>query len=100
MTQIMGEGYGWIYVTICMDWHIKKVFSHHAGEKFKAWRCLTALHMALNRQLLNGARQHNLHLIYENSCQPTAISPIKACRRYGHKISLHKPQQPQRQGRH
>ena len=83
MTQIMGEGYGWIYVTICMDWHIKRAFSHHAGEKSKAWHFLTALHKALSRQLQTGAPQHNLHLIYENSCQPTAISPIKACRDMG-----------------
>lgn len=83
MTKVMIEGYGWVYVTIAIDWHTKKVVGHHAGEQSKAWHWLAALNKGLNRQLPQGAREHNLHLMSDNGCQPTSLSFMKACRDMG-----------------
>lgn len=83
MTKVMIEGYGWLYVTIVIDWHSKKVVGYHAGLQSKAWHWLVALNSALNRQFPNGARGHNLNLMSDNGCQPTATSFMKACATLG-----------------
>lgn len=83
MTKVMIDGYGWIYITIVIDWHTKKIVGHHAGEQSKAWHWLVALNMAVNRQFTDGARGHDLHLMSDNGCQPTAISFMKACKDLG-----------------
>lgn len=83
MTKVMIDGYGWVYVTIVIDWHTKKIVGHHAGDQSKAWHWLVALNIGINRQFPNGARGHDLHLMADNGCQPTAISFMKACRDMG-----------------
>ena len=32
MTKVMIDGYGWVYVTLVIDWHTKKIVGHHAGD--------------------------------------------------------------------
>lgn len=83
MTKVMIEGYGWVYVTIVIDWHTKKVVGHHAGLQSKAWHWLVALNKGVNRQFPNGARGQGLSLMSDNGCQPTAISFLKACHALG-----------------
>ena len=51
MTKVMIEGYGWVYVTIVIDWHTKKVVGHHAGLQSKAWHWLVTLNKGINRQV-------------------------------------------------
>jgi len=83
MTKIMIGGYGWVYVTIVIDWHTKKIVGHHAGDQSKAWHWLVALNIGINRQFPSGVRGHDLHLMADNGCQPTAMSFMKACRDMG-----------------
>ncbi len=78
MTKVMIDGYGWVYVTIVIDWHTKKIVGHHAGDQSKAWHWLVALNMGVNRQFPRGVRGHGLSLMADNGCQPTAISFMKA----------------------
>ena len=56
MTQVMIEDYGWVYVTIVMDWYTTKVVGYHVGEQSKAWHRLKALNAGVNRQFLSGVR--------------------------------------------
>lgn len=83
MTKVMIDGYGWVYVTIVIDWYTKKIVGHHAGEQSKAWHWLVALNKGLNRQFPDGARGMGLNLMSDNGCQPTALSFMKACRDMG-----------------
>lgn len=83
MTKVMIDGYGWVYVTVVIDWYTKKIVGHHAGEQSKAWHWLVALNKGLNRQFPGGARGMGLSLMSDNGCQPTAISFMKACRDVG-----------------
>ena len=83
MTKVMIEGYGWVYVTIVIDWYTKKVVGHHAGEQSKAWHWLKALNMGLNRQFPDGVRGHALNLMSDNGCQPTSLAFIRDCKTLG-----------------
>lgn len=80
MTKVMIDGYGWVYVTVVIDWHTKKIVGHHAGEQSKAWHWLVALNKGVNRQFPSGVRGHDLHLMSDNGCQPTSLGFMKACR--------------------
>ena len=83
MTKVMVEGYGWVYVTIVIDWYTKKVVGHHAGEQSKAWHWLKALNAGLNRQFPDGVRGHALNLMSDNGCQPTSLAFIRDCKALG-----------------
>ena len=83
MTKVMIEGYGWVYVTIVIDWYTKKVVGHHAGEQSKAWHWLKALNAGLNRQFPNGVRGHDLNLMSDNGCQPTSLAFMRDCKALG-----------------
>ena len=50
MTKVMIDGYGWVYVTIVIDWHTKKTVGHYVGDQSKAWHWLVALNIGINRQ--------------------------------------------------
>ena len=94
MTKVMIEGYGWMYVTIVIDWYSKKVVGHHAGEQSKAWHWLKALNAGLNRQFPDGVKGHKLHLMSDNGCQPTSLAFMRNCRILGIKqafTSYHNP---------
>ena len=79
MTKVMVGGYGWVYVTIVIDWYTKKVVEHHAGEQSKAWHWLKALNAGLNRQFPDGVRGHALNLMSDNIF--LAVFPlVRPCR--------------------
>lgn len=79
MTKVLVESFGWIYVVIVLDWHTKKIVGYYAGLQCKAIHWLSALNMAVNRQFPDGARNHEVHLMTDNGCQPTAIGFMEAC---------------------
>lgn len=79
MTKVLVSGFGWVYITIVLDWHTKKVVGYHTGLQSKARHWLEALDMAVNRQFPDGVREHELHLMSDNGCQPTSVSFMKAC---------------------
>jgi len=80
MTKVKVEDYGWIYIVIVLDWYTKKLVGYYAGLQCKSKHWLEAVDMAVNRQFHDGARGHELFLMSDNGCQPTAISFMKACR--------------------
>ena len=79
MTKVMVQGFGWIYITVVLDWYTKKVIGYYAGLQCKSVHWLEALDMAVNIQFPDGARDHGLSLMSDNGCQPTSISFMKAC---------------------
>lgn len=79
MTKVQVQGFGWVYITVVLDWYTKKVVGYHAGLQSKARHWLEALDMAVNRQFSEGVRTHGLHLMSDNGCQPTSVSFMKAC---------------------
>ena len=83
MTKVMIEGHGWVYVTIVIDWHTKKIVGHHAGLQSKAWHWLVARNIGVNRQFPDGVREQDLKLMSDNGCQPTATSFMQACNTMG-----------------
>lgn len=85
MTKVMIEGFGWVYVVIVIDWHTKKIVGHYAGLQSKAWHWLIALNKAVNLQFPGGVRGHDLHLMSDNGCQPTATSFMATC----HALKIH-----------
>ena len=56
MTKVMVQGFGWVYVTVVLDWYTKKVVGHYAGLQCRARHWLEALDMAVNTQFPYGAR--------------------------------------------
>lgn len=79
MTKVQVQGFGWVYITVVLDWYTKKVVGYHAGLQSKARHWLEALDMAVNRQFPEGVRTHRLHLMSDNGCQPTSVSFMKVC---------------------
>ena len=83
MTKVMIEGFGWVYVVLTIDWYTKKIVGFNAGIQSKAEHWLEALDMAVNKQLPDGARNHRLHLMSDNGCQPTSVGFMKDCAALG-----------------
>jgi|LSQX01.3.fsa_nt_gb transposase InsO family protein len=79
MTKVMVQGFGWVYVTVVLDWYTKKVVGHYAGLQCRARHWLEALDMAVNTQFPYGARYQELSLMSDNGCQPTSISFMRSC---------------------
>jgi putative transposase len=83
MTQVLVEGFGWVYSVLVLDWYPKKIVGYYAGTPGTARHWLTALDMAVNRQFPQGARDQGVSLMRDNGCQPTAITFMEACRTLG-----------------
>ena len=83
MTKVLVQNFGWIYVTVVLDWFSKKIVGYHIGPQSKARHWLEALNMAVNRQFPSGARGQELHLMSDNGCQPTSLAFMESCRTLG-----------------
>lgn len=83
MTKVIVQDFGWIYVTVVLDWFTKKIVGYHIGPQSKAQHWLEALNMAVNRQFPNGSRGHELHLMSDNGCQPSSLAFMGACKTLG-----------------
>lgn len=79
MTQVMVEPLGWMSVVIGLDWYTKKIVGHSVGLQAKTSQWLAALGSAVQRQLPPRSRDHGLHLMSDNDCQPTAVACLKTC---------------------
>jgi putative transposase len=79
LTKVLVEGCGWVYIVLVLDWDTKKSVGSYAGTRCTTQHWLTALDMAVNRQLPNGARGQGLSLLRDNGGQPTAVAVIEAC---------------------
>lgn len=80
MTKVIIGSWGWIYVVVVLDWYTKKVVGHYMGFQAKSCHWQEALEMAVARQFPDGSREHRVHLMNDNGCQPTSLSFMKACR--------------------
>jgi putative transposase len=83
MTQVLVEGFGWVYIVVVLDWYTKKIVGYYAGSPCTARHWLAALDMAVNRQLPGGARGQGLSLMRDNGSQPTSMAFMRACATWG-----------------
>jgi transposase InsO family protein len=83
MTKVMVEPLGWVYVVIVLDWYTKKIVGHYAGLQAKTAHWLVALDHAVGCQFPHGSRDHGLHLMSDNGCQPTSAALMRACTTLG-----------------
>jgi transposase InsO family protein len=83
MTKVMVEPIGWVYLVLVLDWYTKKIVGHYAGLQAKTSQWLIALDSAVQRQFPDGSRDHRLHLMSDNGCQPTSVAFMKACATLG-----------------
>jgi len=80
MTKFLVEGVGWVYLVVVLDWYTRKLVGYHLDLRSKTEDWLQALDQAVNLQFTDGVREHNLHLMSDNGCQPTSVAFMKACR--------------------
>ena len=85
MTKIKLKYFGWVYITIVIDWYSKKLLGYHLGRQSKSSDWLLALDIALHQQFPNGIKsyEHNLNLMSDNGCQPTSNIFKQNCRDLG-----------------
>jgi transposase InsO family protein len=83
MSQVSVDGFGWVYIVLVLDRYMKRIVGYDAGRPCTASHWLTALDMAVNRQVPAGVRDQSLSLMSDNGCQPTALAFGKACRILG-----------------
>jgi len=83
MTTVMVEPIGWVSLVVVLDWYTKKIVGHYAGLQAKTAHWLTALDTAVQRQFPDGSRDHGLHRMSDNGCQPTSIAFMKAAATLG-----------------
>ncbi len=80
MTKVMIPSYGWVYLTIVLDWYTKKIVGYRLGIQSKTRDWLEALRMAVNNQFPDGIRQHlQLCLVSDNGLQPALQGHMKEC---------------------
>src|SRR6266545_5034939 len=85
MTEVLVQGFGWVYIVIVLDWYTKAIVGYYAGLQCTAKHWLAALARAVNQQFPAGARGQGLSLMSENGCQPTSRAFIEAC----HTLGIH-----------
>jgi len=83
MTKVLAGPIGWVYIVLVLDWYTKKIIGHYAGLQAKTAHWLTALDTAVQRQFPDGSRDHGLHLMSDNGCQPTSVAFMKAAATLG-----------------
>lgn len=83
MTKVMVEPLGWVYVVIVLDWYTKKIVGHYAGLQAKTSHWLVGLDHAVQCQFLQKSLDQGLHLMSDNSCQPTSVVFMRTCATLG-----------------
>jgi len=83
MTKVMVHGFGWMYITVVLDWYTKKIVGYYDGMQCRSKHWLEALNGAVNQQFPEGVRDHGLCLMSDNGSQPTSAGFMKSCRELG-----------------
>lgn len=83
MTKVMVHGFGWMYITVVLDWYTKNIVGYYAGLQCRGKHWLEALDAAINQRFPDGVRGQGLHLMSDNGSQPTSVGFMKACRELG-----------------
>jgi len=82
MTKIRMATWGWLYLTVVLDWHTKEIVGFSLGLQSKTEDWLHALHQAVNDRFPKGIREalkEQLFLISDNGCQPTSQRFMQNC---------------------
>jgi putative transposase len=83
MTKIRMATWGWLYLTVVLDWHTKEIVGYSLSLQSKTDDWLNALEMAVNTRFPNGIREsikeQRLFLISDNGCQPTSAHFMMSC---------------------
>jgi len=81
MTKIMVPSWGWMYLTVVLDWHTKKIVGYDLSPQSTADDWLRALQQAVNHQFPQGIREKKkrLLLVSDNGSQPTSQRFMKEC---------------------
>lgn len=85
MTKIKLSGWGWLYLTVVLDWYSKEIVGYSLSLQSKTQDWLNALHRAVNSRFPLGIRrsQEPLFLISDNGCQPTSQRFMSDCSTLG-----------------
>lgn len=81
MTKIKMSGWGWLYLTVVLDWYSKEIIGYSFGLQSKAQDWLCALNQAIDSRFPQGIKESTqpLFLISDNGCQPTSERFMKNC---------------------
>jgi len=83
MTKIRMSTWGWLYLTVVLDWYSKEIIGYSLSMQSKTDDWLNALEMAANNRFPSGIREsikkHKLFLISDNGCQPTSQHFMMSC---------------------
>ena len=81
MTKVMIPNWGWMYLTVVLDWHTKKIVGYDLSTQTKTDDWLRALDRAVNEQFPHGIleRSGKLCLVSDNGSQPTSQRFMKEC---------------------
>jgi len=82
MTKIKMSTWGWLYLSVLLDWHTKEIIGYSLSLQSKTDDWLDALQMAVNTRFPNGIRDNmkeQLFLISDNGCQPTSQRFMMNC---------------------
>jgi len=82
MTKIKLASWGWLYLTVVLDWRTKEILGHSLSLQSKTSDWLDALERAVNNRFPNGIRENlkeQLFLISDNGCQPTSQRFMMDC---------------------
>ena len=76
MTKIRMATWGWLYLTVVLDWYTKEIVGYSLSLQSKTDDWLNALEMAVSDRFPYGIREavkeQRLFLISDNGCQPTS----------------------------
>jgi putative transposase len=82
MTKIRMTTWGWLYLTVVLDWYTKEIVGYSLGLQSKTDDWLNALEMAVNARFPSGIKdelKERLFLISDNGCQPTSQRFMMSC---------------------
>jgi transposase InsO family protein len=83
MTKIRMNTWGWLYLTVVLDWYTKEIVSYPLSLQSKTDDWLNALKMAVDYRFPTGIREflkeQKLFLISDNGCQPTSQRFMMNC---------------------
>jgi transposase InsO family protein len=77
-TNVLVEPVGGVSRVLVLDGYTTNSVGPSAGPQAKTTSWLSALDQAGQRQFPGGSRDHDLHLMSENGCPPTAIAFLQA----------------------
>lgn len=83
MTKIRMAAWGWLYLTVVLDWYTKEILGYSLTAQSKTDDWLTALEMAVTNRFPYGIREavkeQKLFLISDNGSQPTSERFMMSC---------------------